>query len=54
MGPWDSDPDKNIINILAPMGNALLNKSKGERFTFDLNGQSYDYTIKEISVFDFS
>jgi transcription elongation factor GreA len=54
MGPWDSDPDKNIINILAPMGNALLNKSKGERFAFDLNGQSYDYTIKEISVFDFS
>jgi len=54
MGPWDSDPDKNIINILAPMGNALLNKSKGERFTFSLNDQQFDYTVKEIAVNDFN
>lgn len=54
MGPWDSDPDKNVINILAPMGNALLNKKEGERFKFDVNGQSYDYTIKQITVHDFS
>jgi|GEM_PF-311019 len=54
MGPWESDPNKNIINILAPLGMALLNKSKGEHFSFDLNGRFFDYTVKDISVVDYN
>ncbi|HZJ87949.1 MAG TPA: transcription elongation factor GreA [Sphaerochaeta sp.] len=53
MGPWESNPDENIINISAPFGRALLNRKVGERFTFTLNEQKYDYTVKEIVVTEF-
>lgn len=53
MGPWESNPDENIINLSAPFGRALLNRQKGERFSFVLNEQSYDFTVKELTVLDF-
>ncbi len=53
MGPWESNPNENIINLLAPFGRALLNHEVGERFTFTLNDQNYDFTVKSISVVDF-
>jgi len=52
MGPWESDPNNNVINILAPLGTALINKTKGEHFTFSLGDQPYDYTVEDISVAD--
>ncbi len=54
MGPWESNPNENVINLLAPFGRALLNHEVGgERFTFTLNEQNYDFTVKSISVVDF-
>ncbi|ADY13208.1 transcription elongation factor GreA [Sphaerochaeta globosa] len=53
MGPWESNPDENIINLSAPFGRALLNHEIGERFTFVLNDQPYDFTVKELTVLDF-
>ncbi len=53
MGPWESNPDENIINLSAPFGRALLNHQKGERFAFVLNEQNYDFTVKELTVLDF-
>ena len=53
MGPWESNPDENIINISAPFGRSLLNRQQGERFAFTLNDIAYDYTVKEITVADF-
>jgi transcription elongation factor GreA-like protein/transcription elongation GreA/GreB family factor len=53
MGPWESDPDKNVINISAPFGRSLANRKVGERFSFTLNDIDYDLTVKEISVSDF-
>jgi transcription elongation factor GreA len=53
MGPWESNPNQNIINLLAPLGKALLNHQVGERIEFSLNDQQYDYTVKEISVIEF-
>ncbi|MGE4453199.1 MAG: transcription elongation factor GreA [Sphaerochaeta sp.] len=53
MGPWESNPNENVINLSAPFGRALLNHEVGERFTFTLNDQMYDFTVKSISVVDF-
>lgn len=53
MGPWESNPDENIINLSAPFGRSLLNRQLGERFSFVLNEQNYDFTVKELSVLDF-
>ncbi|HKL60070.1 MAG TPA: transcription elongation factor GreA [Sphaerochaeta sp.] len=52
MGPWESNPNENIINMLAPFGRALLNHQVDERFVFSLNEQAYDFTVKSIEVLD--
>lgn len=53
MGPWESNPNENVINLSAPFGRALLNHEVGEKFSFTLNEQEYDFTVKDISVLDF-
>lgn len=52
MGPWESNPNENIINMLAPFGRALLNHQVNERFVFTLNEQPYDFTVQNIEVID--
>lgn len=52
-GPWESNPSENTISYLAPFGARLLNHAEGERFSFEINGQDYDFTvlsIKELTV----
>lgn len=53
LGPWESNPDQNIISYLAPFGSALLGKEKGDSFTFELNDIKYDFTLLDIKVADF-
>ena len=35
LGPWDSDPQHDIISYLAPTGKALLGKRKGDQVSFN-------------------
>ncbi len=53
MGPWESDPTKNILNFKAPLGQKLYNLEKGEETKFTINGVDYDYTVKDIQLADF-
>ena len=50
LGPWESDPDNNIISYMSPFGNALMDKKAGERVAFTINDHNYDYTVKEIKA----
>ena len=50
LGPWESQPDQNIISYLSPLGNELLNHTVGENLNFTINEREYDYTIEDISV----
>ncbi len=52
LGPWESDPDNNIISYMSPFGNAVMDKKLGEQFTFTVNEHKYDYTVKEIKKAD--
>lgn len=49
LGPWESDPDNNVISYMAPFGDAILNKKVGDILQFTINENKYDYTVKNIS-----
>lgn len=49
-GPWESDPDKNIISYMSPVGNKLLNHKVGDDFGFEVNGKRYNYVVKTIAI----
>lgn len=48
LGPWESDPDNNIISYMSPFGNAILDKKVGTKVEFTINEHNYNYTIKDI------
>ena len=47
-GPWESDPSKNIISYLSPLGTNLYNHKEGEELTFKINEQEFHYRITNI------
>lgn len=53
MGPWESEPTKNILSFLAPLGTQLMNKTVGQRFTFTINDRKYDFTVLKIEKHSF-
>jgi transcription elongation GreA/GreB family factor len=48
LGPWESDPDNNIISYMSPFGNAIMEKKAGEQITFVVNEHEYSYIVKDI------
>jgi transcription elongation factor GreA len=48
LGPWESDPNKFIISYLSPFGNAILNKTEGEKFEFAINEERVSYLVEGI------
>ena len=53
LGPWESDPNRNILNFKSPLGQAIYNMEQDENRKFNINGTDYDYTIKSIKLADF-
>jgi transcription elongation factor GreA len=47
-GPWESDPSKNIISYLSPLGTSLYNHKVGQELKFKINEQEFHYQIKNI------
>jgi transcription elongation factor GreA len=48
LGPWESDPNNNIISYLSPFGSAILNKTVGEKFDFVINQERVSYLVENI------
>ncbi|MBO4628365.1 MAG: transcription elongation factor GreA [Treponema sp.] len=48
LGPWESDPDNNIISYMSPFGNAIMDKKVGEEVRFEINEHEYVYIVKDI------
>ena len=48
LGPWESDPDNNVISYMSPFGDALMDKKPGEKCSFTVNDNQYNYVVKEI------
>ena len=49
LGAWDSDPDKNVISYLTPVGHALLNGKVGEEVEVDTDPKRR-YRIENIAA----
>ncbi len=47
-GPWESDPSRNIISYLAPLGIELMGHKKGETLKFVINDREYNMEILNI------
>jgi transcription elongation factor GreA len=50
LGPWESDPDHNIISYMSPFGGTLLNKGAGEEFEFSVDNEKISYAVEKISA----
>ena len=47
LGPWDADPEKNILSFQSKFAQAMLGNKEGESFEF----QGKQYTIQDIKSF---
>ena len=52
LGPWESDPEKNIISYKAPLGIELLDSEKNEELHFEINGTQYNFKVLSIEASD--
>jgi transcription elongation factor GreA len=52
LGPWESEPDRNIISYQTPFGKAMMSKSVGDHFNFLSDGEKYSYTVEQIRAAD--
>jgi transcription elongation GreA/GreB family factor len=52
LGPWESNPSRNIISYLSPLGSALWNHAKGEELTFAINQNEFHYIVEDIQKAD--
>lgn len=52
MGPWESNPEKQILSHLSPFAGELLNAQVGDKLEFTINERAYDYVVKKIELAD--
>ncbi|MCL2270704.1 MAG: transcription elongation factor GreA [Treponema sp.] len=50
LGPWESEPEKNIISYQTPFGKAMLSKTAGDHFNFLSDGEKNLYTVESIKA----
>ncbi|MDR0289717.1 MAG: transcription elongation factor GreA [Treponema sp.] len=48
LGPWESEPERNIISYQTPFGKAMLGKTAGEYFKFLSDGENNSYMVEAI------
>ena len=48
-GPWESEPSKNIISYLSPLGVELWNHKEGDELKFTINEHKFRYIIDKIA-----
>ncbi len=50
LGPWESDPDSNVISYLSPLGKKLFNHKVGDKLSFLIHERSFQYLVEEITA----
>ncbi len=49
LGPWESDPDSNVISYLSPLGKKLFNHKIGDKLNFLIHEREFKYVVEEIA-----
>ncbi len=52
LGPWESNPTRNVISYLSPLGAALWNHAIGEELAFTINQNEFHYVVERIERAD--
>lgn len=52
LGPWESDPENNVISYMSPFGNEIIDRKLGEDIKNTVNGRAFNYTVKDIKKAD--
>jgi len=50
LGPWESEPERNVISYLSPLGKKLLNHKPGERLSFTIHDRKFQYAVERIET----
>jgi len=50
LGPWESDPERNVISYLSPLGKKLLNHKAGESLSFLIHDRKFQYKVDRIEA----
>jgi len=50
LGPWESDPERNVISYLSPLGKKLQNHKPGERLSFTIHDRKFQYLVERIET----
>jgi len=53
LGPWESDPSRNVVSYLSPFVSKLWNHKKGDQLAFTINDRDYEYEVVEIAPAEF-
>jgi transcription elongation factor GreA len=48
LGPWESNPAKNIISYRSPLGAELMNHKTGDELGFRISDQDFTYKVEAI------
>ena len=48
LGPWESDPKRNIISYLSPLGAELWHHRTNDELQFTINEKDFHYRIERI------
>jgi transcription elongation factor GreA len=52
LGPWESNPSRNVISYLSPLGIALWDHRPGEELKFTINQNEFHYSVESIEKAD--
>jgi transcription elongation factor GreA len=52
LGPWESNPERNVISYLSPLGAALWNHAPGEEFVYKIDEKEFRYLVEAIERAD--
>lgn len=53
VGTYETNPSKNMISNISPLGRALLGKKEGEEFEFSINNEVFEYEVFKIEMYNF-
>ncbi|HVP19423.1 MAG TPA: transcription elongation factor GreA [Spirochaetia bacterium] len=52
LGPWESNPTRNVISYLSPLGVSLWDHKAGEELAFTINQNEFHYIVESIEKAD--
>lgn len=53
VGTYETNPSKNMISNISPLGRVLLGKKEGDEFEFKINDKIFEYEVIKVKMYSF-